>query len=128
VPKRIFIVDDSKTVRRLVRAYLEAQLEHIDCAEAVDGVDAIQRVREVEPDLIVLDLSMPTMNGLEAAAVLHEMLPRVPIILFTLHKDVVSEKRAQAVGIRAVVSKMDQIDVLLGEVLNFVGVMRNATA
>jgi hypothetical protein len=61
-------------------------------------------------------------------SILHDMLPKVPIILFTLHKDVVSKKRAQAVGIHAVVSKMDQIDVLLQEVLNFVGVVRTANA
>ncbi len=128
MPKRIFIVDDSKTVRQLVRTYLETRLEYIVCAEATDGLDAIQRAREVKPDLIVLDLSMPLMNGLEAAAILHDMLPKVPIILFTLHKDVVSKKRAQAVGIHAVVSKMDQIDVLLQEVLNFVGVVRTANA
>jgi two-component system, NarL family, nitrate/nitrite response regulator NarL len=128
VPKRIFIVDDCKTVRQLVRTHLETRLEYIVCAEATDGLDAIQRAREVKPDLIVLDLSMPLMNGLEAAAILHDMLPKVPIILFTLHKDVVSEKRARAVGIHAVVSKMDQIDVLLQEILNFVGVVRTATA
>ena len=128
MPKRIFIVDDSKTVRQLVRTYLETRLEYIVCAEATDGLDAIQRAREVAPDLVVLDLCMPKMNGLEAAAILHDMLPKVPIILFTLHKDVVSKKRAQAVGIHAVVSKMDQIDVLLQEVLNFVGVVRTANA
>jgi CheY-like chemotaxis protein len=127
VAKRIFIVDDSKIVRQLVRNHLESRLEQIVCVEAADGMEAIQRVGEAEPDLIVLDLSMPIMNGLEAAAILHDKLPKVPIILFTLHKDIVSEKRAQAVGVRAVVSKMDQIDVLLEAVLNFVGV-RAATA
>ena len=126
--KRIFIVDDSKSVRQLVRTCIEARLEHVVCAEAADGLDAIQRVREVEPDLIVLDLSMPMMNGLEAAAILHDMLPKVPIILFTLHKDVIPEHRAKAAGIRVVISKMDQIDVLLGAVLSFVGVVRTATA
>jgi two-component system, NarL family, nitrate/nitrite response regulator NarL len=128
MPKRIFIVDDSKVVRQLVRTCVETRLEHVVCAEAADGLDAIQRAREVKPDLIVLDLSMPLMDGMEAAAILHDMLPKVPIILFTLHKDIVSEKRAQAAGIRAVVSKMDQIEVLLGEILNFVGVVRSATA
>jgi CheY-like chemotaxis protein len=128
VPKRIFIVDDSKTVRQLVRTYLETRLEYIVCAEATDGLDAIQRAREVKPDLIVLDLSMPLMNGLEAAAILHDMLPKVPIILYTLHKDIVSEKRAQAAGIRAVVSKTDRLDVLLEEIVNFVGVARSASA
>jgi CheY-like chemotaxis protein len=72
--------------------------------------------------LILLDFSMPIINGLEGAANLHGMLPRVPIILFTSHNDVIPEKQAQAVGIRAVVSKTDKIDVLLRVVLNFVGV------
>ena len=76
MPKRIFIVDDSKTVRKLVRTYLENRLESIDCAEATDGLDAIHRAREVAPDLIVLDLSMPLMSGLEAGAILHDMLPK----------------------------------------------------
>ena len=128
MPKRIFIVDDSKTVRKLVRTYLENRLEHIDCAEATDGLDAIHRAREVAPDLIVLDLSMPLLNGLEAGAILHDMLPKVPIILFTMHKEIVSEKRAQAFGIRTVVSKMDHIDVLLDEIQKYVGVAKAATA
>ena len=126
--KRIFIVDDSKIVRQLVRTYLENRLEFVACSEAVDGLDAVQRAREIGPDLIVLDLSMPMMNGLEAAAILHDMMPRVPIILYTLHKDIVSERRAHSVGIRAVVSKTDQIEVLLEEVQNYVGVARTATA
>jgi len=128
MPKRIFIVDDSKPVRKLVRTYLEDRLEYIDCAEAVDGLDAIHRAREVAPDLIVLDLSMPLMDGLEASAILHDMLPKVPIILFTLHKEIVSEKRAQAFGIRKVVSKMDHLDVLLDEILKYVGIVKAATA
>jgi hypothetical protein len=58
----------------------------------------------------------------------HDMLPRVPIILHTLYKDIVSDKRANAVSIRAVVSKTDKIDVLLAEVQNFEGDGRTATA
>jgi CheY-like chemotaxis protein len=77
--------------------------------------------------LILLYFSLPIINGLEGAADLRGMLPRVPIILFTSHNDIVPEKQAQAVGIRAVVSKTDQIDVLLREVLNFVGVGTAAT-
>jgi CheY-like chemotaxis protein len=128
MPKRIFIVDDSKPVRKLVCTYLESRLEYVVCAEATDGQDAIRRAREVAPDLIVLDLSMPLMNGLEAGAILHDMLPKVPIILFTMHKGIVSEERAQAFGIRKVVSKMDPFDVLLDEILKYVGVVKAATA
>ena len=126
--KRIFIVDDSKIVRQLVRNYLETRLDYITCAEAVDGLDAIHRASEVEPDLIIVDLCMPFMNGLETAAALHGMMPRVPIVLYTLHKDVISGIRVQAFGIRSVVSKLDQIEVLLEETLKFVGVVRTATA
>ena len=71
---------------------------------------------------------MPLMSGLEAGAILHDMLPKVPIILFTMHKEIVSEKRAQAFGIRTVVSKMDHIDVLLDEIQKYVGAVKTATA
>jgi CheY-like chemotaxis protein len=59
----------------------------------------------MKPDLIVLDLAMPIMNGLEAASVLKGMLPAVPIILFTLHDNKAVEREAFSVGVSAVVSK-----------------------
>jgi CheY-like chemotaxis protein len=128
MPKRIFIVDDSKIVRELVRSSLETQVDDITCAEAVDGLDAIRLAKEVDPDLIILDLCMPYLNGLETAAALHGMVPRVPIILYTLHKDVISEARVRVFGICSVVSKMDQIEILLEETLKFVGVAKAASA
>ncbi len=126
--KHLLIVDDSPLIRRLVRTYVESRLEQIDCEEAVDGLDAVQQAREVAPDAIILDLCMPVMNGMEAAAILHGLFPKVPIILYTLHKEIVSERPVHAFGIRAVVSKMDQIDVLLDQILRYVGVAKAATA
>src|SRR4029077_8982267 len=126
--KRILIADDSKIVRQFVRTRVETRSDQLICAEAVDGLDAIRVAEEIKPDVIVIDLCMPKMDGLQAAAVMHGMLPRVPIILYTLHKEIVSEKRAQAAGIRAVVSKMDEIDVLLRKIQNFVGAAKSATA
>jgi CheY-like chemotaxis protein len=126
--KRVFIVDDSKIVRQLVRGYLENSLEHIVCSEAVDGMEAVERARDLRPDLVVLDFRMPRMNGIEAAAILHQMLPDVPLILYTLHKDIISEEWTKAAGIRDVVSKMDEIDVLLQRVADFVGTAKPATA
>jgi CheY-like chemotaxis protein len=128
VPKLIFIVDDSKIVRRLVRGYLESRLDYIVCSEAENGLEAIQRAKDSRPDLVVLDFCMPKLNGMETAAALHAMLPRVPVILYTLHKEIVPEKLAKAAGIRAVVSKLEPFETLLGEVLNFVGVARAASA
>ena len=125
--KRAFIVDDNKIVPQLVRASLENRLEHIDCVEAADGLEAIECAPELKPDVIVLDLCMPVMNGLEAAAALHRLLPRVPIILYTLHKDIVPESCVHALGIRAVVSKTDQIGVLLEQILRFSGLANAAS-
>ncbi len=128
MPKRIFIVDDSKIIRKSVRSQLESRLQHITCAEAIDGVDAIQRVNEVQPDLVVLDLCMPELNGLETAAALHDVLPKLPIILYTLHKDIISEKRVEVFGICAVVSKTDQIEVLVDAILKHVDIARAVSA
>ena len=115
-------------VRQLVRGYFEERLKHVICSEAVDGVDAVERARELHPDLIVLDFCMPRMNGLEAAAILHTMFPDVPLILYTLHTEIISKERTKAVGISDVVSKMDELDVLLKRVVNFVGTARAVTA
>ena len=127
MPRRILFVDNSEIVRRLIRTCLETRLECLVCGEAMYCLDAAQIARELAPDVIVLGLSMPQMNGLEAAAVLRSMLLRVPIVLFTLHQDTVSEKRAQAVGIRAVVSNSDRIEVLPELILNFVGGVKGVT-
>ena len=128
MPKRILLVDDSKIVRRLVRTSLETRLDYITCEEAANGLDAVQRAKEVGPDLVILDLCMPKLNGLNAAAALHGMLPRVPIVLYTMHKDAVSETLVQSFGICAVVSKTDSFDILLKEILKFVGVLRVVSA
>jgi len=114
--KRIFIVDDSKVVRQFLRTHLENSSENVVCAEAQDGLDAVQRAAEVAPDVIVLDFCMPRMNGMEAAGILHDRLPNVPIILYTLRSEIVNTTLAKNSGICAVVSKTDPFDVLLGEV------------
>ena len=111
MPKCILVVDDNEPTRKLIRSYLES-LDGFVCGEAVDGLDAIQKAASLKPDLIVLDFQMPRMNGLEAAPVLIRMLPDVPIILFTLHKDVLQATNMAAFGIKLVMSKMDGLDLL----------------
>jgi CheY-like chemotaxis protein len=128
MPKRIFIVDDSKVVRQLLRTHLENALKNSICSEAADGLDAVERVLDLAPDLIVLDFCMPRMNGLEAAGIIHGMLPEVPIILYTLHTEIVPRAVAKAAGIRAVISKAEPMDVLLGEIRSVTNVRRAASA
>jgi two-component system chemotaxis response regulator CheB len=74
--KQILVVDNSDTCRKVTRLFLESQLGLEVCGEAVDGVDAIEKARALKPDLVVLDLAMPRMNGVEAASELRAMMPR----------------------------------------------------
>ncbi len=107
MPKCILIVDDSRVIRAATRDFVEMETEFTVCGEAIDGVDAIEKARELSPDLIILDLSMPRMNGLQAARKLRAMSVEAPIILFTMFADAVQPEETEAAGISAVVSKMD---------------------
>jgi DNA-binding NarL/FixJ family response regulator len=105
VPKCILIVDDNEAIRTATRHFLESQPGFEVCGEAVDGIDALEKARHFSPDLIILDLEMPRMNGLQAARELRAMRVRAPIILFTIYADAVPPQDALAAGVDAVVSK-----------------------
>jgi two-component system, chemotaxis family, chemotaxis protein CheY len=105
--KSILVVDDSDITRKITRLFLEIQIGFEVCGEAVDGMDAIEKAKELKPDLILLDLAMPRMNGIEAASVIKGMMPQLPIVLFTMYKETVGNALASAVGIDAVFSKPD---------------------
>lgn len=103
----ILIVDDNPSIRYLLRVCVESKTGFAVCGEAGHGVEAIEKARELQPDLIILDLSMPVMNGAEAAVVLKRTMPQVKIILFTMHADNVGKALGAAVGIDLTLSKSD---------------------
>jgi DNA-binding NarL/FixJ family response regulator len=109
MPKRILIVDDGAPVRDVLRAFFEARTNFEICGEAENGVDAIEKAKQLHPDLILLDLAMPMMNGAEAASVLHSLMPKVPIVLYTMYDESFGRSLASAVGVTAVVSKPDGV-------------------
>jgi DNA-binding NarL/FixJ family response regulator len=114
-------VDDSAVIRAGLRHFFKYQARFEVCGEAMDGLDALEKARDLNPDLIILDLSMPRMNGLEAAPRLRAIRPQTPIILFTIFAESIRPEDSAAVGVRAVLSKDDlvglqrQIDAIVGD-------------
>jgi DNA-binding NarL/FixJ family response regulator len=110
----VLIVDDYPAVRKALRNQLE-KLCSVVCIEATNGLDAIAKTKVSRPDLIILDLSMQEMNGLEAATVLQKTMPQVPIFMFTAHDSRAIESNAALVGIRAVFSKYTGVHALVAQ-------------
>ena len=103
--KRVLLVDDNAVVRCFVRRLFESQPDFEISGEAENGSDAVEKAEKLKPDLIILDLIMPVMNGLDAAPLLKQLLPDTLIILFTQQDGSEVERLAQAAGIDAIVSK-----------------------
>jgi DNA-binding NarL/FixJ family response regulator len=115
------VVDDNPAIRRALKNILEFNHDWEVCGEAVDGRDGVEKAKQLSPDLIVLDLSMPIMNGLEAARVLHQIMPQVPLILCSLHTDQVLQKEAHAVGVATVFSKAENMHTLINKARELLG-------
>jgi len=104
---RILIADDHEVVRRGVRSLLTSRKEWDVCGEAVDGRDAVKKAKELKPDVVVLDISMPHLNGFEAARLIHKEVPQSKILILSQHN--VSEMLQTALdsGARGYVSKSE---------------------
>lgn len=83
------------------------------CGEARDGREAITKAQQLRPDLVILDLSMPVMNGLDAARVLKRLMPGVSLIMYSAFGDRFAEQQARLIGISALVSKSEPVTVLV---------------
>ncbi len=106
MPTRILIAEDSQPVRTALRTLLEdAGPWEIIAVE--NGEDAVAKAQELKPDLIILDLVMPVMDGLRAAKQISQLFPEIPLLMHTMHWSPQVEVEAQKVGIRKVVSKAD---------------------
>ena len=111
--KRVLIVDDNRVVRSSLRRMFAACPEFYVSGEAENGQDAINKAERLKPDLIILDLAMPVMNGLDAALVLKKILPHARVILFTAHDGHQVDVLARAAGIHAVVPKSQAASTLI---------------
>lgn len=107
---RVLIVDDNPVVRKTLRHLLEDN-EGWEISEAEDGQRGVARALELRPNVVILDLVMPVMDGLNAAREISRALPDTAIVMYTMHWAPLLEVEAQKVGVRKLVSKA-QSDVL----------------
>jgi len=111
--KRILIVDDSPIIRRSLRTVLEQQPKWGVCGEAGNGREGIDKALQLNPDLVVIDLVMPVMNGIEASRALKKLVPATPLVMFTTFTDPYLTKDALAAGVDAVVPKSEGATTLV---------------
>ena len=116
MPLRLLIADDNSTARQLLRALLETRDGWQVCGEASNGVEVVAKSAELKPDIIILDLAMPLMDGMHAAQEISAASPTTPILLYTMHSFAGLDLEAKKVGIRAVVNKTDTGNDLLAAI------------
>jgi DNA-binding NarL/FixJ family response regulator len=111
--KSVLIVDDGPLLRQKLSERLRREGDFDVCGEAGDGQEAIEKVQQLQPDLVIMDISMPKMNGLDAVRALRKLIPSIPIIVFSNHSDAFVKNLALSLGVAAVISKSQNISVLL---------------
>lgn len=102
---RIFVVDDNAKIRDGLRLLLQSHPDWEICGEAADGIEAIEKYRQLRPDLLIVDVSMPRMNGLDASLEILKLSPKILILLYTSYLTAQLVDDAHKAGIRGTVSK-----------------------
>jgi DNA-binding NarL/FixJ family response regulator len=108
----ILIVDDNANIRYMLHSFIQSNTGYKVCGEAENGSEALDKAMKLQPDLVLLDLTLPGMSGTDAATALKLELPRVKIILFTLHADGVNQSLASTFPIDRVIAKSESIRTL----------------
>ncbi|HZD56213.1 MAG TPA: response regulator transcription factor [Anaerolineales bacterium] len=114
----IFLVDDQESVRRglKMRLALEEDLQVV--GDAADGKQALDLIQELRPDVVIMDIEMPRMDGISAAAALHDTVPEVKVVMLSLHDSPFLRDRARKAGAIAFVEKREGAISLLSEIRN----------
>ena len=104
---QILIVDDHELFRRTARSFLESQPDYFVCAEAGDGIEAVEKARQLRPDVVLMDINMPRMDGLEATRIIRREVPGCNVILVTQNHATIAREQARAVDAKGSVTKSD---------------------
>jgi DNA-binding NarL/FixJ family response regulator len=107
--RTVLIVDDSSLIRHTFRSFIEQTQDWQVCGEAENGAIAIEKVIELHPDVVILDLQMPVMGGLESARQIKQLAPTTAMVMFTMHDSQQIREEAQAAGIKGFYSKSEDV-------------------
>jgi DNA-binding NarL/FixJ family response regulator len=113
---RCLLVDDHESVRMGVTAILSSRANIEVCGEAANGEEAVEKARELKPDLIIMDVNMPVLDGIHSAKEIRTFLPDVPILFFSMHDGVYLVHEAKMAGVQGFVNKSDARATLLDAV------------
>ncbi len=112
-PKRVMLVDDHAMVRKGVRALIETNPGWEVCAEAEDGHKALEMVIEVNPDIVIMDVSMPGTGGIDATIQMRALVPNVEILIFTMHQSELLVRKAMNAGAKGHLLKSESSEKLM---------------
>jgi DNA-binding NarL/FixJ family response regulator len=113
---RVLIADDHESVRKGVCVILGTRGDIEVCGEASNGREAIDKAKELQPDLIILDITMPVLSGIDAAEVIRTALPHVPILFLSMHQSRQIVAEAKRIGVQGYVRKSEAATTLLNAV------------
>jgi len=123
---RVLVVDDNESVRRSISQILRSHADIEVVGEAVDGVDALTKTKEHEPDIVLLDITMPTMNGLELAEIIKKEFPSVQVLIVSQHDSRGFQWAALAAGVSGYVIKSNVGRDLVPELRRIQSLCRSA--
>lgn len=110
---RVLVVDDAEELRSLIRLRLERAQDLVVVGEAGDGLEAVERARELQPDVVLLDIAMPEMDGLEALPLIREAVPGVRVIVMSAFNEGTMGEQAVQAGACAYVVKGEPLTALV---------------